>query len=89
MKTTDLSARIKLKVVYEDPEVVVMTAPNEEELKDILMNLLRTKPMTIKELHAILSGIASEDKIRRALFKLADEGKVLLQPDGRFIPAGI
>jgi len=53
------------------------------------MNLLRTKPMTIKELHAILSGIASEDKIRRALFKLADEGKVLLQPDGRFIPAGI
>lgn len=89
MKETDPSTRIRLKVVYEDPEVVVVTAPNEEELKDILMNLLKLKPMSIKELHSILSGIASEDKIRRALFKLADEGKVILQPDGKFLPAGL
>ena len=70
--TSSLSSKVesRLRVVYDDKEVLVMTAPNEDELKEILLELLDEKPMNLKELHAHLSGIASEDKIRRALTDL-------------------
>lgn len=83
------SRKLKLKVVYEDSDVLVVTAPNEDELVKILLDLLKDKPMSVKELHTILSGLASEDKIRRALIRLVNEGVVYMQPDGRFIVAGI
>ncbi|MEM2757664.1 MAG: hypothetical protein QW596_04405, partial [Sulfolobales archaeon] len=75
--------------VYEDTDVLVVTAPNEDELVKILLDLLKDKPMSVKELHAILSGLASEDKIRRALIRLVNDGTVYMQPDGRFIVAGV
>ncbi|BDC19897.1 hypothetical protein [Acidianus sp. HS-5] len=78
----------KLKVVYSDKDVVVMTAPNEEELKQILLDLLTEKPMNLKELHNKLSGIASEDKIRRALAGLTEKGQVTLLEDGRYAKLG-
>ncbi|EWG07049.1 MAG: hypothetical protein ASUL_05998 [Candidatus Aramenus sulfurataquae] len=78
----------KLKVVYSDKDVVVMTAPNEEELKQILLDLLSEKPMNLKELHSKLSGIASEDKIRRALASLSEKGQVTLLDDGRYAKLG-
>jgi len=78
----------KLKVIYSDKEVVVMTAPNEEELKQILLDLLEEKPMSLKELHNMLSGIASEDKIRRALADLAEKGSVMLLEDGKYAKLG-
>ncbi|MCI2414923.1 MAG: hypothetical protein MPF33_06735 [Candidatus Aramenus sp.] len=78
----------KLKVVYSDKDVVVMTAPNEEELKQILLDLLSEKPMNLKELHSKLSGIASEDKIRRALASLSEKGQVTLLEDGRYAKLG-
>ncbi|MEM0361483.1 MAG: hypothetical protein QXT01_05545 [Sulfolobales archaeon] len=81
--------KLKLRVVYEDADVLVVTAPNEDELVKILLDLLKDKPMSVKELHTILSGLASEDKIRRALIRLVNEGVVYMQPDGRFIVAGI
>ncbi|MEM4784853.1 MAG: hypothetical protein QXN88_04395, partial [Sulfolobales archaeon] len=56
--------KLKLRVVYEDADVLVVTAPNEDELVKILLDLLKDKPMSVKELHTILSGLASEDKIR-------------------------
>ncbi|MEM2205625.1 MAG: hypothetical protein QXH46_04265 [Sulfolobales archaeon] len=83
------SRKLKLRVVYEDADVLVVTAPNEDELVKILLDLLKDKPMSVKELHTILSGLASEDKIRRALIRLVNEGVVYMQPDGRFIVAGI
>ncbi len=85
----DNSRKLKLKVVYEDPDVLVVTAPNEDELVKILLDLLKDRPMSVKELHVILSGLASEDKIRRALIRLVNDGVVYMQPDGRFIVAGI
>lgn len=85
----DDSRKLKLRVVYEDPDVLVVTAPNEDELVKILLDLLKDKPMNVKELHMILSGLASEDKIRRALIRLINDGIVYMQPDGRFIVAGI
>jgi hypothetical protein len=69
----------KLKVVYSDKDVIVMTAPNEDELKQILLDLLNEKPMNLKELHSMLSGIASEDKIRRALADLVEKEKLTYQ----------
>ncbi|AWR97785.1 hypothetical protein DFR86_09650 [Acidianus sulfidivorans JP7] len=78
----------KLKVVYSDKDIVVMTAPNEEELKQILLDLLSEKPMNLKELHSKLSGIASEDKIRRALASLSEKGQVTLLEDGKYAKLG-
>jgi flagellar biosynthesis component FlhA len=74
-----------LSVIYEDPEVVVYTAPNEDELKSILLSLLhKNEKMNIRELHSILSGLASEDKIRHALSELVEEGKVLVDSQGYY-----
>jgi predicted transcriptional regulator len=75
---------IALDKLYEDEEVVVVVAPNEDQLKDIILQLLREKPRTVKEIHEILSGLASEDKIRYALNKLAEEGRVESDDEGRY-----
>ena len=79
----------KLSTIYEDDEIVVYTAPNEDELKELLIDLLRQHgPMTIRDLHGHLSGLASEDKIRQALNHLAMANKVHMQ-DGRYYIAEI
>jgi predicted transcriptional regulator len=73
-----------LKKLYEDDEVVVLVAPNEYQLREIILNLLRERPRTVRELHEILSGLASEDKIRYALNKLIEEGLVEGDDEGRY-----
>jgi hypothetical protein len=75
---------IELRVLYEDPEVLVVTAPNEDELREIVLSMLRTGPKTLKDIHTRLAGIASEDKIRRCLVKLIDDGLVVIDDDGRY-----
>jgi len=45
--------------------------------------------MSVKELHSFLSGLASEDKIRKALTKLVNEGRVYVMEDGRFTIVGL
>ena len=85
----DPSKRLGLQVVYEDSEVVVVRAPTEDQLVDILTDLLRDRPMSVKELHSFLSGLASEDKIRRALTRLVNEGRVYVLEDGRFTLVGL
>lgn len=85
----DMNKKLGLKVVYEDSDIVVFKAPNEDQLIEILKNLLRERPMTVKELHGYLSGLASEDKIRRALIKLVSEGKAYVMNDGRFVMVGL
>jgi len=83
----DREAKIVLSKIYEDDEVIVIIAPNEPQLKNIIVNLLQKQPMTIKELHEILSGLASEDKIRHALNELLEEGLVHSKEDGRYFAA--
>ncbi len=78
---------ISLSVLYEDTDLVVMTAPNEDELRDILLKLLKDGPQTIRQLHSYLSGLASEDKIRRALNTLIEERKVDYDKQGRYFLA--
>jgi len=79
---------LNFKVVYEDQEVVVIRAPTEDELVEIILKLLSEKPMNIKEIHRYLPGIASEDKIRRILTRLVNDGRVYVQEDGRFLVVG-
>jgi len=81
----ELSRRVRLKILHEDDEVVLMTAPNEEQLESIIKELISYKPMNLREIHTILSGIASEDKIRRALNALLDRGEAYITNDGRYI----
>lgn len=85
----DTERKLGLKVVYEDAEVVVVRAPTEDQLVNILTDLLRDRPMSVKELHSFLSGLASEDKIRKALTKLVNEGRVYVMEDGRFTIVGL
>ncbi|HIC98628.1 MAG TPA: transcriptional regulator [Pyrodictiaceae archaeon] len=75
---------IVLQKLYEDDELIVVVAPNEDQLRDIIIKLLREKPLTVKELHSILSGLASEDKIRHALNQLMEEGLVYSDKEGRY-----
>ncbi len=81
--------KIRLRVLYEDPDVVVVTAPNEDELKQILLGLLHERPMNLKELHSVLSGLASEDKIRKALSQLMEQNRVIMEHDGKYKTIGI
>jgi hypothetical protein len=77
-------------VVYEDGEIVVYTAPTEDELKRILLDLLnKHERMTIRDLHSYLSGLASEDKIRYALNKLMKENLVVVDREGYYYPASV
>jgi len=85
----NMDKKLGLKVVYEDSDIVVVRAPTEDQLVSILANLLHERPMSVKELHSFLSGLASEDKIRRALTKLVNEGRVYVLEDGRFTIVGL
>ncbi len=79
-----------LSVIYEDVDVVVYTAPNEDELKDIILNLLREyERMTIRDIHSHLSGLASEDKIRYALNDLMKDNMVVVDRYGYFYLASL
>lgn len=85
---SDITSR--LSRIYEDGDIVVYTAPNEDELKDLLLDLLRKYgPMTIRDLHAHLSGLASEDKIRQALNHLVLNNKVYVFSDGKYAIAEV
>jgi len=77
-------SNVTLKVLYEDPDIVVVTAPNEDELREIVLDMLKESPKTLKDMHSRLAGIASEDKIRRCLVRLMDEGIVVVDDDGRY-----
>ena len=78
------SRKVRLKILHEDDDIVLMTAPNEDQLMEIIRELISEKPMNLREIHLILSGIASEDKIRKALSTLVDRGVAVIGSDGRY-----
>jgi hypothetical protein len=79
-------SELELKVLYEDEELVVMKAPTDEELMDLVYNYIRSKgrPVTWKELREVFSGTAGEDRLRRALIKLRQSGKIVELRGGRY-----
>ncbi|WP_448579075.1 ArsR family transcriptional regulator [Thermosphaera sp.] len=81
----ELARRVRLKILHEDDDIVLMTAPNEDQLASIIKELISIKPLNLREIHAILSGIASEDKIRRALNNLLESGEAYINNEGRYL----
>ena len=79
-------AKKKPKVIYEDEEVMVMKAPSDEELEEIVLSIIESKgrPLTWKELRKELSGFVGEDRLRKTLLKLIDKDLVVEMIDGTF-----
>ncbi len=77
---------IELSVLYEDDELVVMKAPHDEELVELVYKFIRQKgrPVTWKELREAFSGIAGEDRLRKALHRLRNDGKIVELKGGRY-----
>jgi len=71
-------------IIYEDDEVVVMKAPHDEELVDLVYKYIRQKgrPVTWRELREAFSGTAGEDRLRKALRKLREQGLVITDRSG-------
>jgi len=47
-----------------------MIVPEEDELKNVIIDLLKERPMDIKEIHSVLTNLASDEKIRKTLNEL-------------------
>ena len=54
-----------------------MIAPEEDELKNVIIDLLKERPMDIKEIHSVLTNLASDEKIRKALNELVGYRSIL------------
>ncbi len=76
----------KLKVVYEDNDIIVVVAPHEDELEKIVIDILKSHGgrLSVKEIHKYLEAVASEEKIRKTLYKLVSKGLVESRSDGRY-----
>ncbi len=74
------------KIVYEDNDVIVAIAPRDEELGSVIVDTIREKgrPMTWEELREEFSGIAGEDRLRKALNRLVDTNVLVEFPDGSY-----
>lgn len=77
----------KLDVVYEDKDVIVRLAPDYDKLEEIVLELIKSNSngMTIKEVHDALRGVASEEKIRRVIYKYRKIGIIAPAKDGKYI----
>ncbi|MET1160556.1 MAG: hypothetical protein ABWW65_06295 [Thermoprotei archaeon] len=72
------------KVIYEDQEIVVALAPRDEELPDLVLETIKEKgyPLFFDEIVKEFSGIAGEDRLRKAVNHLLALGKLKEYPDG-------
>ncbi len=76
---------VELSVLYEDNEVVVFKAPHDDELVELVHDYIKRKgrPVSWKELREAFSGIAGEDRLRKALHRLRDRG-ILIEIRGGY-----
>jgi len=72
------------KVVYEDNDVVVALAPRDEELPDLVLEAIKKKgrPLYFDEIVKEFSGLAGEDRIRKAVNHLLALKLIVEYPDG-------
>ncbi len=68
-----------LKVLYEDDEVIVEMGPHDNEIPDLVMDLFKKekKPLTWQKLREHFSAVIGEDRLRRALRQLVNEGRLI------------
>ncbi len=82
---------IEANIMYEDDDIIVMRAPDDEELVDLVKNKIKSsgKPLSWKELRAIFSGLAGEDRLRKVLIRLIENDELIEMPDGTFALPGM
>lgn len=82
---------VRLEKLYEDEDVIVMKAPSDQELEELVLDIIkrRGKPVSWKELREIFSGLAGEDRLRKALANLIERGLLTELPDGNFALPGM
>jgi len=75
----------KLEVVYQSNDVVVMLAPHEDKLTEMILSIIKRSAsgVTVKEIHSELKTIASEEKIRRIINALRNS-KIVYSSKGRY-----
>jgi len=75
-----------LKVIYEDDDVIVMQAPDDKSLENLVLSIINRKgrPVSWKELRRELSGLAGEDRLRKVLISLIERDVVVEMIDGSF-----
>ncbi|MDT7887942.1 MAG: hypothetical protein RQ885_03075 [Desulfurococcales archaeon] len=78
-------------VIYEDEDIVVLRAPDDEELIELVKKKIAEngKPVSWKELRAYFSGLAGEDRLRKVLIRLIENDEVIEMPDGTFALPGM
>ena len=76
----------ELRIIYEDEDVVVMQAPDDKGLEDLIISIIKRKgrPVTWKELRKELSGLAGEDRLRKVLISLIERDIVVEMIDGSY-----
>ena len=68
----------KMQKLYEDDEVVLECNLSYQEIKQLVLDLLRRYgPVHSYKLNQLISPVASDDMIRRILRELEGEGKVI------------
>ncbi|MEM0380157.1 MAG: hypothetical protein QXX35_04835 [Desulfurococcaceae archaeon] len=72
------------KKIYEDNDIVVVLAPRDEELPGLVIDIIKKKgfPMFFDELIKEFSGIAGEDRLRKAVNHLLALKQLIEYPDG-------
>jgi len=78
------SAFDDLEIMYEDEDIIVMRAPDDETLIKMIIKRISEagKPISWRELRSYFSGLAGEDRLRKILIKLIEEDKIIEMPDG-------
>lgn len=84
----DVSSRSKngLRIIYEDEDIVVMQAPDDKGLENLVISIIAKKgrPMSWKELRKELSGLAGEDRLRKIITNLIERDVIVEMIDGTF-----
>jgi len=67
--------RMSANLFIDDTDLPVMTALTDEELEGLILLALREagQPVSWREMKAIFSGVAGEDRLRKILAKLKAE----------------
>ena len=68
----------KMQKLYEDDDVIVEYNLSYQEIKELILDLLRRYgPIHSYKLNQLISPIASDDMVRKILRELEGEGKVI------------
>jgi|GEM_PF-791451 hypothetical protein len=73
-----------LPKIYADDEITVLIAPDDKSLENLILEIVKSSGsngINMKELRRRFSGISSEDKIRKAVYKLVRENKVYVDSE--------